>query len=103
MRRCHALSQNAERHDRVKAVRRVARVAVDVLEGIALGIGHWHQLDHADRGMVGHASRFVEIGPAHEVLLDDGGQLADEWRDANLLHEVGHGGNVDKAGHGVLP
>ncbi|MCY1548298.1 hypothetical protein D9M68_844010 [compost metagenome] len=94
------VGQHAEGHDGVEPALGVLRVAVDVLEGIALGVGDRHQLDDADVGVIGNAGRFIEGLPPHEILLDGVGQLADEACDTDLLHQLRHRGDVDEASHG---
>ena len=94
------VGQHAEGHDGVHAALGVAGVAVDVLEGIALGVGDGHQLDHADVGVVGHARGLVELGPVQEVVADGVGQLADEAGHADVVNQFRHRGYVDEAGHG---
>ena len=97
------IGQHAEGHHGVEAAPGVGRVAVDVLEGVALAVGRRHQLDHADLGMAGHAGRLVELGPAHEVGRQRIGQIAEKGLEAAFGHQVGHRGHVDEAGHGGLP
>ncbi|MNF01601.1 hypothetical protein D3C80_2006120 [compost metagenome] len=59
----------------------VARVAVDVLEGITPGIGDGHQFDDADIAMVGQPCRLVEGLPTTEIIFDVVGQAAQQGID----------------------
>ena len=81
------VGEHAKRHHGVQALRRVARVTVDVLECVALGVGDRHQLNHANVRMVSNARRLVKVCPANEVRFNRARQLPDELRYTDLLHQ----------------
>jgi hypothetical protein len=61
------LRQRAKGHHGAQAGRRIAGVAVDVLEAVEIMVGGGHQLDHAGRRMIGDARALVELRPAQEI------------------------------------
>ena len=97
--------QHAKGHHGGQTQAVVVRVAVDVLEAVALAIGHGYQLDHAlrrMRRMRRHARGLVEFGPAQKVVANgwcDAAQASGQALAAHQLNGVRH---AQEQGAGVL-
>ena len=83
------IGQHAERHHGGQAQAGVGGMAVDVLEGIGLGVCYRHQFDHAEFGMVADACLFVEVLPAQIVCVDVVGHAAQGACDALAVDDGG--------------
>ncbi|MNC71247.1 hypothetical protein D3C75_1221470 [compost metagenome] len=77
-------------------------MAVDVLEGVKVGVGHRHQLDHAIGRVVGQACAFFEVLPAQVVLTDVLGHFADAGAQAFTRNQAAEVSHIDIAGHDEL-
>jgi hypothetical protein len=105
------VGQHAEGHHGGQAPAGVARVAVDILEAVAVAIRDRHQLDDALACMVRHAGGLVEILPAQEVGPDALGDGCDAGAQAAAADQRGDrgGAQVQRVdgragrGHGAAP
>ena len=58
------IGEHTKCHDRGQPDAVVLRVAVDVLEAVALAIGHRHEFNDTKPGVVRHTGRFIKVVPA---------------------------------------
>jgi hypothetical protein len=65
-------------------------MAVDVLEGVGIGIGNRHQLYGAMGRMAGHAGGFVKAVPAQKILVNARRHALQAVRQAQLGDQAGN-------------
>ncbi|MCY1186281.1 hypothetical protein D9M73_271400 [compost metagenome] len=78
-------------------------MAVDVFERITVIVGDRHEFNDTDVRVTGNARGFVKLLPTFEVVPNGVGQLADKGRDTNVMHQVGHGWNINEIRHAAAP